>query len=94
MLRALRGDPEWERMFEQMGYGLLPLSQDFHGANVAVLVLEVAPRPYLNELAILRKYWQSWLEPAGIRPVELYKTNASARATREAVRRHLQQTYR
>ena len=94
VLRALRSDPDWEKTFEEGGYGLLPLSQDFHGANVAVLVLEVSPRPYFNELAILTKYWTSWLKPAGIRSVELYKTNASARATREAIRRHLQQTYR
>ena len=94
VLRALRGDPDWEKTFEEGGYGLLPLSQDFHGADVSVLVLEVAPLPYLNELVILRKYWQSWLEPEGIAPVELHKTNGSAKATREAIRRHLQQTYR
>ena len=92
-LRTLRNDPDWEKTFEEDGYGLLPLSQDFHGADVAVLVLEVAPRPYLNELAILTKYWQSWLEPTGIAPVELHKTDGSAKSAREVIRRHLQQIH-
>lgn len=64
-LTMFRGKENWEKSFDEGGYGLIATGVTLE--NLSVLVLEVNPAAgHVRDYEIIHKYWGSWFEEMGI----------------------------
>ena len=88
-MQPFRNNEDWQNHFDNQDYGFIHAAKDM--SHVEVLIMGVTPRPEaLNELDIIKKYWEKWFSEMGVMHIEIYSASASLETERERVRRFFQ----
>ena len=75
---GFRDNPNWERKFDEGGYGILTRGNDL--SNLEILVLEISPAEgHRGDEDIIRKYWESWFDALKVRRYKIVASDLPSR---------------
>ena len=66
VIAELSADPDWRKVYDTKGHGLLEVGQDFTGYDAKFLMVEMVLRDMRDNVEIIEHYWQGWLSSMGI----------------------------
>ena len=78
VIAELSADPDWRKVYDTEGHGLLEVGQDFAGYDAKFLMVEMVLRDMRDNVEIIEHYWRSWLSSMGVSQVEFVYSNGEA----------------